>query len=116
TNRLASPHHAPPALPSSPLRNPQALAPNHNYKVSVEREETAGERWVRLIKDLTLFCAALLVFGMIVLLCYRALSSPQTSAEEKKWAMSGAHGGGRRHHRLPGPQVTRAVASLSLEG
>ncbi|ANH33213.1 hypothetical protein [Ralstonia solanacearum] len=25
---------------------------------------------------------------MIVLLCYRALSSPQTSAEEKKWAMS----------------------------
>ncbi len=76
------------SLPSSPLRNPQALPPNHNYKVSVEREETAGERWVRLIKDLALFCAALLVFGMIVLLCYRALSSPQTLAEEKKWAMS----------------------------
>ncbi|MDO3621402.1 hypothetical protein Q3O98_09860 [Ralstonia pseudosolanacearum] len=27
------------------LNNPP---PNHNYKVSVEREETAGERWVRL--------------------------------------------------------------------
>ncbi len=48
----------------------------------------SGRRWVRLTKDLALFFAALLVFGMIVLLCYRALSSPQTSAEEKKWAMS----------------------------
>ncbi|AUS42324.1 hypothetical protein CYD94_09085 [Ralstonia solanacearum] len=44
------------------LNNPP---PNHNYKVSVEREETAGERWVRLTKDLALFFAALLVFGMI---------------------------------------------------
>ncbi|MEQ6352964.1 hypothetical protein [Ralstonia pseudosolanacearum] len=62
------------------LNNPP---PNHNYKVSVEREETAGERWVRLTKDLALFFAALLVFGMIVLLlCYRALSSPQTSARK----------------------------------
>ncbi|WP_232556695.1 hypothetical protein [Ralstonia solanacearum] len=62
---------------------------------------------MRLIKDLTLFCAALLVFGMIVLLCYRALPSPKTSAEEKKWAMSVLTAGGRRHHRLPGPQVRK---------
>jgi len=51
------------------------------------------------------------VFGMIVLLCYRALPSPKTSAEEKKWAMSVLTAGGRRHHRLPEPQVNRVAAS-----
>ncbi|WP_020203532.1 hypothetical protein [Cupriavidus sp. WS] len=62
--------------------------PNHKYSVSVEREETAGERRVRLFKDVALFAVAIGFVILIVGLCYSTLSSPTATAEEKKWAMS----------------------------
>lgn len=62
--------------------------PNHKYSVSVEREETAGERKVRLFKDVALFVVALGFVVLVVVLCYSTLSSSTAAAEEKKWAMS----------------------------
>lgn len=62
--------------------------PNHTFKVSVDREETDGERRVRLFKDFALFVVALGFVIMIAGLCYSTLLSNVTSAEEKKWAMS----------------------------
>ncbi len=62
--------------------------PNHKFNVSVEREETDGERKVRLFKDLALFIVALLFVSLVVWLCYSTLTSPSASADEKKWAMS----------------------------
>jgi hypothetical protein len=62
--------------------------PNHKYSVSVEREETAGERRVRLFKDVALFVVAVGFVVLVVALCYSTLSSATAAAEEKKWAMS----------------------------
>lgn len=62
--------------------------PNHKYSVSIEREETADERRVRLFKDVTIFMVATAFVVLIVWLCYTTLSSSTASAEEKKWAMS----------------------------
>jgi hypothetical protein len=67
------------------LNNPP---PKHTFNVSVDREETDGERWVRLFKDVALFVVALGFVILIVWLCYAALVSASASAEEKKWAMS----------------------------
>ncbi|MBV8617424.1 MAG: hypothetical protein JOY84_01085 [Curvibacter sp.] len=65
-----------------------APPPNHQYSVSVEREETIGERRVRLFKDVALFLVAIGFVVLIVGLCYSTLSSATATAEEKKWAMS----------------------------
>jgi hypothetical protein len=62
--------------------------PQHKFKVAIEREETDGERTVRLVKDLALFATALGLVIVIALLCLDALRSATTSADEKKWAMS----------------------------
>ncbi len=62
--------------------------PNHKFSVSVEREETAGERHVRLFKDVALFLVAIAFVLLIAWLCYSTLASPSATAEEKKWAMS----------------------------
>ncbi|MEK9141042.1 MAG: hypothetical protein AAB308_08330 [Nitrospirota bacterium] len=62
--------------------------PNHKYTVSIEREETDGERKVRLFKDIALFVVALLFVLLVVWLCYSTLTSASASADEKKWAMS----------------------------
>lgn len=62
--------------------------PNHKYSVSVEREETAVERRVRLFKDVALFMVAIGFVILIVVLCYSTLSSGSATPEEKKWAMS----------------------------
>ena len=62
--------------------------PNHKFSVSVEREETAGERHVRLFKDVALFLLAISFVILIGWLCYSTLISLSASAEEKKWAMS----------------------------
>ena len=67
------------------LNNPP---PNHKFSVTVEREETSGERRVRLFKDIALFVVALAFVMLIAWLCYSTLTSPNASAEEKKWAMS----------------------------
>jgi hypothetical protein len=62
--------------------------PNHKFSVSVEREETGGERGVRLFKDMALFVVAIGFVVLIVWLCYSTLASSTAAAEEKKWAMS----------------------------
>lgn len=67
------------------LNNPP---PNHNYKVVVEREESAAERNVRLIKDIVLFLVAVSFVCLIVWVCFDTLRDAAASAEEKKWAMS----------------------------
>lgn len=62
--------------------------PNHKFSVSVQREETAGERGVRLFKDVALFLAAIGFVVLIAVLCCNTLSSSTAAPEEKKWAMS----------------------------
>jgi hypothetical protein len=47
--------------------------PNHKFSVSVERAETAGERRVRLFKDVALFPVAIAFVVLIVWLCYSTL-------------------------------------------
>lgn len=72
------------------LNNPP---PNYRYRVSVDREETRGERSVRLAKDLVVFLLAVLSVGAIYWLCFNSVTSPTANAEEKKWAMSILSGG-----------------------
>lgn len=67
------------------LNNPP---PNHNYKVAIEREESDGERRVRLTKDLALFFSALGVVGLVVWIAIDTVLSPTAGAEDRKWAMS----------------------------
>lgn len=62
--------------------------PNHTYKIGVEREETNGERRVRLFKDVALFLVGVGFVVLIGWLCYGTLVSATASADEKKWAMS----------------------------
>lgn len=62
--------------------------PNHKFSVSIDREETEGERRVRLFKDVALFVVAIGFVVLIVMLCYSTLSSATATADEKKWAMS----------------------------
>lgn len=54
----------------------------------MEREETRGERLVRLFKDVTLFAVAVGFVVLIVWLCYSTLVASPAGADEKKWAMS----------------------------
>jgi cytochrome c biogenesis protein CcdA len=62
--------------------------PNHKFSVSIDREETAGERKVRLFKNVALFVVAICFVTMIVVLCYSTLTSVTATADAKKWAMS----------------------------
>lgn len=65
-----------------------APPPNHKYSVSIEREETAGERRVRLFKDIALFVVAIVFVVLIGALCSTTLTSAAATADAKKWAMS----------------------------
>lgn len=67
-----------------------------NATLSIAREETAGERGVRLFKDVTLFVMALVFVGVILWISLHTLLSPSSSADDRKWSMSlltGAAGG-----------------------
>ena len=73
-----------------------AAPPNHTLSVTVEREETDGERRVRLLKDLILFLVAVAFVVLIAALCATKLISQTATVDDKKWAMSvlsGATGG-----------------------
>lgn len=59
----------------------------HDLSVTVERAETAGERKVRLFKDVALFVVALALVGAVLWLCIFTLQSA-ASADEKRWAQS----------------------------
>ena len=65
-------------MSSIDLNNPP---PNHKFSVSVEREETVGERRVRLFKDIALFVAALAFVMLIAWLCYSTLTSATAGPE-----------------------------------
>jgi cytochrome c biogenesis protein CcdA len=62
--------------------------PNHKFSVSVEREESAGDRRVRLFKEVVLFLVAISFVLLIVGLCVSTLYSATATSDEKKWAMS----------------------------
>jgi hypothetical protein len=61
---------------------------NHKYTVSIDREETDGERRVRLFKDVAVFVAALCFVALMAWICFSTLHSIAASADEKKSAMS----------------------------
>jgi hypothetical protein len=62
--------------------------PNHQFSVSVEREETPAERGVRLFKDVMLFLVAIGFIAVIVWLCVLTLEDGKSSPDAQKWAMS----------------------------
>lgn len=66
------------------LNNPPT---GHDLTVTVERSETAGERQVRLFKDVALFVLALVLVGIVLWLCIDTLRSA-AGADEKRWAQS----------------------------
>lgn len=69
---------------------------DHHYILRMERTERASELGVRLFKDVALFVVAVGFVAVIGWLCVEAIRSPDSSAEEEKWAMSvlsGAAGG-----------------------
>lgn len=61
---------------------------NHNYTVSVKPDEKWGEVAVRIFKDLVLFIVAIVFVGFVVWICWEAISSDTSSADEKRWAQS----------------------------
>jgi hypothetical protein len=64
------------------------LPPNSSYKVSVDSSETNAEQKTRLVKEMLLFCLAILFVSGIYWLAFSAVTNPATPPEEKKWAMS----------------------------
>jgi len=62
--------------------------PNHRFTVKVERDETEGERFVRLAKDLVVFSLAAGFVVVIACLCVSTVLNSASGLEEKKWAMS----------------------------
>lgn len=67
------------------LNNPP---PNHRYTVKVDPEETAGERQVRLTKDLLVFLLAIGFVIVVAAICVMTVVNQDSGQEEKKWAMS----------------------------
>ncbi|OHE80683.1 MAG: hypothetical protein A2X76_01445 [Lysobacterales bacterium GWF1_69_6] len=65
------------------------LPPRTEISVKVEKEESDGDRKVRLAKELSLFGFALLAGLALLVLCFLTVLSASASADEKKWAMSG---------------------------
>lgn len=65
-----------------------APPPNHIYRVSVERAESRPELYVRLGKEVALFCCAVGLVGVIAWICVMSLAQTDASADEKKWAMT----------------------------
>lgn len=62
--------------------------PRQSYKLSLEREETRGERFVRLTKDLALFATALGFVVVVAWICVTTAINESATAEERKWATS----------------------------
>ncbi|WP_210402057.1 hypothetical protein [Pseudotabrizicola formosa] len=83
------------------MTNPQiydlsAAPKGHTYTATVKPEESNKDAWVRVIKDLTLFFAALSFLAVLAWICVTTVQSETAASEEKKWAMSfltGAAGG-----------------------
>jgi hypothetical protein len=67
------------------LRHPPE---GHNYKVAIEKNEAKAEMYVRLGKDVALFCVGLTFVGLMTWLCIDTLRSEKAPPEEKRWAQS----------------------------
>lgn len=74
-----------PAVNFFDLNSPPA---NHSVDLTLKREETAGERCVRLFKDITLFALAVAFVVTITVICYQTATTGTASPDDKKWAMS----------------------------
>jgi hypothetical protein len=68
--------------------------PNHEFDISIKREEFASDRRVRQFKDVVLFLVAVGFVITIAGISIHTLYSPAASADEKKWAMSLLTGAG----------------------
>lgn len=62
--------------------------PHHNFKVSVQPEQSKAEVGVRLFRETVLFLVAIAFVAIVTWLCVDTLRSTGASSEEKKWAMS----------------------------
>lgn len=62
--------------------------PGHKFNISVERDETDGERKVHLFKDVALFMAGLIFVSIIVWYCFQTLISADASPDARRWAQS----------------------------
>ncbi len=60
----------------------------HNYSVSIDKEESSAEMYVRLFKELVVFMLAIAFVVIIAWLCLSTLQDAQATLEAKKWAMS----------------------------
>ncbi|QDA36073.1 hypothetical protein E4191_18255 (plasmid) [Paracoccus liaowanqingii] len=67
------------------LSNPAA---GHNYKVSVQPDESRAERNIRLFKDVVLFLSAIAFIGFIAWFCIVTLITPGQPPESQRWAQS----------------------------
>lgn len=62
--------------------------PNQKVTVSVEPAESTADSAVRLVKECTLFGAAIIGVVIIGWICVHTTLSSSASQEDKKWAMS----------------------------
>ena len=62
--------------------------PKHTVTVSVDRDESPGERFVRLTKELVVFLLAVGFVCVLVWICLRTVFDLSASPEAQKWAMS----------------------------
>ena len=59
----------------------------HRLDVKISPDEAAGERQVRLFKDVPLFLMAAGFVILIIVFCFLTVTSVAASVDEKKWAM-----------------------------
>jgi len=55
---------------------------------AIECEERGADPFVRLFNEVVLFLVAIGFVVLIVSLCYKTMTSPSATPDEKKWAMS----------------------------
>ena len=70
--------------------NLETPPPGHRYNlnVSTEKDETTGERRLRLYKDFVLFTITVILLSAVAVFCITTIYSDHSDAESKKWAMS----------------------------
>jgi len=67
------------------LNNPP---PGQTYKLGLEKDETDGDRKVRLFKELALFISGLAATAIVFSLCLAVVMNSNTSVDDRKWSMA----------------------------
>ena len=67
------------------LNNPP---PGQTYKLGLEKDESDGDRKVRLFKELALFICGLAATGIVFGLCLVVVTNPGASVDDRKWSMA----------------------------